>query len=429
MPLGSVDAVIRPLLARLAAVPGVDRLEVAGSYRRRRDSVGDVDLVASASDPALLAAALSGYDEVSEVLGSGATKTSVVLHNGLQIDLRVIEHESFGAALLYFTGSKDHNVALRQRSLDRGWHLNEYGLFDGGEPGKDRPGGTRLAGADEAEIYARLDLDYIAPVLREDRGEIAAAAAHALPALVTLADIRGDLHMHTTWSDGKNSVVEMVDACVARGYEYLAITDHSGSLALQQGLDEEKLARQHAELDEVLADRQDITVLRGMEVDILKDGTLDLSDEWLERLDIVLISVHSFFDLSQAQQTARVVAAVSHPQVNVLAHPTGRLIARRDPIDLDLEAVFDACRANGVIVEHNAASKRLDLSDVHLMAAVRQGLDVVINTDAHSVSALGSMALGLDQAGRAWLRPADVVNTLPLAALKARLARTPTRAP
>ncbi|HET8986551.1 MAG TPA: DNA polymerase/3'-5' exonuclease PolX [Trueperaceae bacterium] len=428
MPLGSVDAVIQPLLARLAAVPGVGRLEVAGSYRRRRDSVGDVDLVASAGDPALLAVALTGYDEVSDVLGSGATKTSVVLHNGLQIDLRVIDPDSFGAALLYFTGSKDHNVALRQRSLERGWHLNEYGLFDGGEPGKDRLGGTRVAGADEAEIYARLDLDYIAPVLREDRGEVAAAAAHNLPVLVTLADMRGDLHLHTTWSDGKNSVVEMVDACAARGYEYMAITDHSGSLALQQGLDEEKLARQHAELDEVLANRQDITVLRGMEVDILKDGTLDLSDEWLERLDIVLVSVHSFFDLSQAEQTARVVAAVSHPQVNVLAHPTGRLIARRDPIDLDLEAVFEACLANGVSVEHNAASKRLDLSDVHLMTAVRHGLDVVINTDAHSTGGLGSMALGMDQAGRAWLRPADVVNTLPLAALKSRLAKVTARA-
>lgn len=425
-PLGSVDAVIQPLLARLSAVVGVKRIEVAGSYRRRRDSVGDVDFVASADDPVALVAALTGYDEVNEVLGSGATKTSVVLNNALQIDMRIVEPASFGAALLYFTGSKDHNVALRQRSLERGWHLNEYGLYDGGEPGKDRPGGKRLAGADEAEIYAKLDLDYVEPVLREDRGEIAAAGAHALPALVALTDIRGDLHMHTTWSDGKNGVIEMVDACVARGYQYMAITDHSGSLALQQGLNEEKLTRQHAELDAVLADRDDITVLRGMEVDILKDGTLDLSDELLERLDIVLVSVHSFFDLSQAEQTARVVATVSHPQVNVIAHPTGRLIARRDPIDLDLEAVFDACRANGVIVEHNAASKRLDLSDVHLMAAVRCGLAVAVDTDAHSIGGLSSMTLGIDQARRAWLRPADVVNTLPLADLKLRLTKSLT---
>jgi len=425
-PLGSVDAIIQPLVARLSAVVGVKRLEVAGSYRRRRDSVGDVDIVASADEPASLVAALTGYDEVNEVLGSGATKTSVVLKNGLQIDLRVVDLGSFGAALLYFTGSKDHNVALRQRSLERGWHLNEYGLYDGGEPGKDRPGGKRLAGIDEAEIYAKLDLDFIEPVLREDRGEIAAAAAHALPTLVSLADILGDLHVHTTWSDGKNSVIEMVDACVARGYQYMAITDHSGSLALQQGLDEEKLARQHAEFDEVLADRDDITVLRGMEVDILKDGTLDLADEWLERLDIVLVSVHSFFDLSQAEQTARVVAAVSHPQVNVLAHPTGRLIGRRDPIDLDLEAVFDACLAHGVVVEHNAASKRLDLSDVHLMAAVRHGLVVAMGTDAHSVGGLGSMALGIDQARRAWLRPADAVNTLPLASLRQLLTKPST---
>src|SRR5690606_33051113 len=299
--------VIQPLRARLAAVPGGERLEVAGAYRRRRDSVGDVDFVASAADPAALVAALVDYDAVSEIRGSGATKTSVVLSNGLQIDLRIVDLDSFGAALLYFTGSKDHNVALRQRSLERGWHLNEYGLFRGGEPGKDRPGGTRLAGATEAEIYARLDLDYLEPELREDRGEVAAAAAQQLPTLLTLAEIRGDMHMHTSWSDGRSSVMEMVDACVARGYEYMAITDHSGSLALQQGLNEEKLARQHAELDAVLAGRGDITVLRGMEVDILKDGTLDLSDEWLERLDIVLVSVHSFFELSQAEQTARVI--------------------------------------------------------------------------------------------------------------------------
>lgn len=423
MPLGSVDAVIQPLLERLRAVGGVERLEVAGSYRRRRESVGDIDLVATTLDPAALVSALTGYDEVNEVLGSGATKTSVMLANGLQVDLRVIEPDSFGAAMLYFTGSKEHNVALRQRSLERGWHLNEYGLFAGGEPGKDRAGGKRLASAAESDIYAQLDLDYIEPVLREDRGEIAAAASHQLPDLIDLEDVVGDLHMHTTWSDGKSSVSDMVDACVARGYQYMAITDHSGSLALQQGLDEEKLSRQHEELDRLLADRGDITVLRGMEVDILKDGSLDLSDEWLERLDIVLVSVHSFFDLSGSDQTARVVTAVSHPQVNVLAHPTGRLIGRRDPIDLDLEAVFDACLANGVIVEHNAASKRLDLSDVHLMAAVRRGLQVVVNTDAHSTSGLDSMRLGIDQLRRAWIRPADVVNTLPLASLKKLLAK------
>ena len=422
-PLGSVDAVIQPLLTRLRAVDGVQRLEVAGSYRRRRESVGDVDIVAVASKPELLATALTGYDEVREVLGSGATKTSVLLSNGLQIDLRTVDHDSFGAALLYFTGSKDHNVALRQLSLERGWHLNEYGLFEGGEPGKDRPGGTRLAGADETEIYAALGLEYIAPVLREDRGEVAAAAAGTLPRLVTLEDIRGDLHMHTTWSDGRNTAIEMVDACVALGYEYMAITDHSGSLALQQGLDEEKLARQHAELDAVLAGRDEITVLRGMEVDILKDGSLDLSDEWLERLDIVLVSVHSFFDLSQREQTERVVTAVSHPHVNVLAHPLGRLIARRDPIDLDLDAVFDACLANGVIIEHNAASKRLDLPDAQLMRAARRGLKVSINTDAHSVAGLGAMRLGIEQAGRAWLEPHDVVNSQSLDDLKALLTK------
>lgn len=428
MPLGAVDAVIQPLLARLRAVDGVLRLEVAGSYRRRRESVGDIDIVASATDPSALAAELTGYDEVHEVLGSGATKSSVLLRNGLQIDLRTVDIGSFGAALLYFTGSKAHNVALRQRALERGWHLNEYGLYDGGEPGKDRLGGERLAGETEDEIYDRLDLAYIVPVLREDRGELAAAASESLPTLVALHDVRGDLHMHTTWSDGRNGIGEMVDGCAALGYEYLAITDHSGSLALQQGLDEEKLARQHAELDVVLSGREDVTVLRGMEVDILRDGSLDLTDEWLEHLDIVLVSVHSFFDLTQSQQTARVIAAVTHPQVNVLAHPLGRLIGRRDPLDLDLDAVFDACLANGVIIEHNAAPKRLDLPDTHLMTAVRKGLKVAINTDAHSVAGLDAMTNGIDQAGRAWLQPSDVVNTLPLESLQRRLQKVDGRA-
>src|SRR5690606_26523648 len=235
------------------------------------------------------------------------------LGSGLQVDLRVVAADRFGGALLYFTGSKEHNVELRQRSLERGWHLNDYGLFEGGEPGKDRVGGKLLASETEADIYARLGMAFVPPELREGRGEVEAAAAGNLPTLVEPGDVRGDLHMHTTWSDGRDPLSAMIDACAALGYDYIAITDHSGSLALQGGLDDEKLRRQHEELAEVMAGRSDVRVLRGMEVDILKDGSLDVTDEQLANLDVVLVSVHSFFELPQAQQTERVVRALLHP--------------------------------------------------------------------------------------------------------------------
>lgn len=426
VPLGLVDRMITPLVEGLREVPGLERLELAGSYRRRRESVGDIDIVAAATAPERVSDRLSAYQEVATVLASGPTKTSVELFNGLQIDLRLVEAERFGAALLYFTGSKEHGVALRQRALERGWHLNEYGLFDGGEPGKDRAGGTLLAAAEEHEIYEALGLPYIEPELRENRGEVEAAAAGQLPTLVELGDIRGDLHMHSTWSDGKAPIAEMIDACAALGYEYLAITDHSASLVVQGGLDEEKLARQHEELDSLTeaGRRSGVTVLRGMEVDILRDGTLDLADEWLERLDVVLVSVHSYFDLDVEEQTARVVKAVSHPAVNVLAHPTGRLIGRRDPIALDFTQVFKACASNGVGVEHNASPKRLDLGDELLRLAVASGLKVFINTDAHSTVGLNAMPLGVSQARRAWLTKGDIVNCRPLPELSAFLAKT-----
>lgn len=434
--LGEVDFIVEPFLDKLRAVPGVVRLEVAGSYRRRRETVGDVDLLAATNADTASAAithAFAAYPEVAEVLGSGETRSSVRLKNGIQVDLRVVPEDAFGAALLYFTGSKAHNVALRQVALDHALHLSEYGLFEGGAD-PDRPAtpgsaGRRVAGRTEEEVYARLGLDWVPPELREDRGELVAAAAHALPDLITLADVRGDLHMHSTWSDGRATVVQMLEACAAKGYEYAALTDHSKALAMTGGLDEAKLARQWEELDEVLAEarprsseapagRAGVTLLRGMEVDILKDGTLDLSDEWLERLDIVLVSVHSHFELSQAEQTARVVKAVSHPQVNVLAHPTGRVLGERDPYAIDLAAVFEACLANGVAVEHNASYQRLDLSDVNLMAAKARGVTVTLGSDAHSVDQLATMRYGVDQLRRAWLTSADVLNARPLAEVR-----------
>lgn len=422
--ISEVDAVLTPLLAGLRAVPGVERLEVAGSYRRRRETVGDIDLLAVAGNRLALSDALIDWPDVRQVLGKGETKTSVELGNGLQVDMRIVEAESFGAALLYFTGSKEHGVALRQRALERGWHLNEYGLFEGGEPGRERVGGKRLGGASEEEIYALLDMVTVPPELRENRGEVEAAAAGRLPELVELSDIRGDLHMHSTWSDGSDSVRDMVAAARAKGYEYIALTDHSAAQAFVGGLGEEKLARQHSELDEIDKELTGITLLRGLEVDILKDGSLDLADEWLERLDVVIISVHSHMELSRDEQTARVIRAVSHPRVNILAHPTARIIGGRDPIDVDLEAVLAACLANGVAVELNAAGKRLDLSVENLEIARRLGVTVSIGTDSHAARSLGAMALGVAQARRAWLGPERVLNTKPLAELRKFLAKS-----
>lgn len=421
--LAEVDGVLSPLLRALRAVPGVERLEVAGSYRRRRETVGDVDLLAVTSDRPALSDALCSWPDVAQVLGRGETKTSVELGNGLQIDLRIVAADQFGAALLYFTGSKEHGVALRQRALERGWHLNEYGLFDGGEPGPERRGGLRLGGETEEEIYRLLDLTPVPAELRENKGEVEAAASGRLPELLELADIRGDLHMHSTWSDGSAGIREMVQAASSRGYEYLAITDHSASQAFIGGLDEEKLARQHRELDAIDLEVNGITILRGLEVDVLKDGSLDLSEEWLARLDVVIVSVHSHLELGRDEQTARLIRAVSHPEVNVLAHPTARIIGVRDPIDFDLEAVLNACVDNGVAVELNAAGKRLDLSVENLDVARRVGVKVAIGTDAHSVAGLAAMTLGVSQARRAWLDRSAVLNAEPLPALRRFLAK------
>ncbi|MFA5550821.1 MAG: helix-hairpin-helix domain-containing protein, partial [Trueperaceae bacterium] len=300
--LGEIDPVVAPLVAELRAVAGARCVEVAGSYRRRRETVGDIDLLVAAEDEDAAAAitkAFVGFTDVEEVLGSGPTRSSVRLKNGLEVDLRVLGEDAFGAGLLYFTGSKAHNVELRQLALDKGWHLTEYGLFEGtgAEGASPLSSGKRLASKTEEEIYAALGLPYIEPELREGRGEIKAALAGELPNLVTTADVRGDLHMHSTWSDGRSSVEEMLLACAERGYEYMALTDHSKALAMTGGLDEEKLARQWEELDAVTAAHPHVTLLRGLEVDILKDGSLDLSDEWLQKLDIVLVSVHSHFSL------------------------------------------------------------------------------------------------------------------------------------
>jgi DNA polymerase (family 10) len=421
MRLSEAEQHVEPLVTYLEEHEAVERIEVAGSYRRRRETVGDIDLLVIASDAAAVMERFRSYPQVERVDQSGETKTTVVLRSGLQVDLRVLPAASYGAALQYFTGSKEHNVRLRTRAVAQGLTVSEYGVFrvEDGDADERAP----VAGRNEADVYEALGLPWIPPELREDRGEIEAAAEGTLPRLLTLADIRGDLQMHSTWSDGKQSIEEMLEACASRGYEYFAITDHSKALAMTGGLDAARLRAQWDEIDEIRSRHGEIRVLRGMEVDILRDGSLDLEDEMLAGLDVVLVSVHSLFDLPAAQQTARIVAALGHPQVNILAHPTGRLINRRDPMQFDVDTVLEAAAEHDVAVELNAHPDRLDLKDTHLIRAKELGLRVVISTDAHRAADLDLMRFGIDQARRAGLTPDDVINTLPLDRLLRTLAR------
>ncbi|MGH7457639.1 MAG: DNA polymerase/3'-5' exonuclease PolX [Longimicrobiaceae bacterium] len=417
--LVDADRLVEPLLERLGGAEGLERLEVAGSYRRRRETVGDIDLLAAARSSGAVNEGLLSYPGVEETLAAGDTKSSVLLAGGLQVDLRVVEPESHGAALVYFTGSQAHNVKLRQRARGRGLKLSEYGVFRTGNGALGRP----VAGASEEEVYAALGLPWIPPELREDRGEVERAEEGTLPLLVEQSHLRGDLHLHTVWSDGKGSVQEMVRACAGRGYEYLAITDHSRTLAMTGGLDAVRLRRQWEEVARVQEAEPGIRILRGMEVDILADGSLDLEDELLAGLDLVIVSVHSRFGLSRAEQTARVLRALAHPEVNLLAHPTGRLINRRDPYQVDLDEVLASAAENRVAVELNSNPNRLDLKDSHLMEAKRRGLKVAINSDAHSVAGLELIRYGVEQGRRGWLEPGDVLNALALGDLLAVLAK------
>jgi DNA polymerase (family X) len=390
------------------------RVVVAGSYRRRRDTVGDLDVVVTAEDGATVGNKLVGYENVADVLAHGPTRTTVVLRSGLQVDVRAVPEESYGAALLYFTGSQAHNIALRAIAAHRGWKLNEYGLFSGRR---------RIAGLTEEEIYKKVGLPFIPPELREDRGEIALAAANKLPRLVTRADLRGDLHVHSDWTDGTASIEAMATSAQAQGYDYIALTDHSRRVAMAHGLDPARLARQGREIDHLNARLHGLTVLKGIEVDILKDGRLDLPDASLAKLDVVVASVHSYFDLPREAQTERVIRAMQNRHVSIVGHPTGRLIGERGPYDIDMERVIAAAHALGCCLEINAQPDRLDLSDIHIHAAKQAGVKLAISTDAHSVDAFECIRFGVDQARRGWLTADDVINTRSLADLRKILKR------
>jgi DNA polymerase (family 10) len=445
--LADAERYVEPLVAYLSESPEIERLEVAGSYRRRRETVGDIDLLATSLRAAPLMQRFLAYPQIDKVLMAGDTRSTVTLGNGLQVDLRVVPPDCYGAALVYFTGSKEHNVKLRRRAVERGLRISEYGVFrlpeaeaalpptvraappvpadDAAAAAGETGQGTWIAGREEAEVYAEVGLAWIPPELREDRGEIEAAAAGRLPRLIEVSDLRGDLQMHSTWSDGRNTLEEMVAGCAAQGYEYMAITDHSKALAMVGGLDARRLALQWVEIDAIRARHPEIRLLRAMEVDILADGSLDLEDEMLAGLDLVVVSVHSRFDLPLGQQTARVLRALEHPEVNILAHPTGRLINRRKPISLDVEAVLRRAAELGVAVELNAQPDRLDLKDSHLVLARELGCRIVISTDAHRVAELGTMRCGVDQARRAGLEARHVLNTLAYPEFRRAVARPP----
>ncbi len=392
--------------------PGIDTVTPAGSLRRGRETVGDLDLLATgpACEPDVVAAAVeyvATLPLIDNLMARGQNKVTFTLRNNLQVDVRLLPRKSYGAALQYFTGSKHHNVALRQRAIKRGLTLSEYALLR-------LEDNVIVASETEEAIYNALDLDYIPPELRENCGELEAAASQSLPHLITREDIRGDLHMHTSETDGTCSIREMAEAAILRGHRYIAITDHSKHLSMTNGMDDARAlahaARVRAVNDE-MAGR--IHLFTGIECDILPDGTMDLADETLAQLDIVIASVHGKFDLSQADQTVRVLRALDNPYVRILGHPTGRKLLGRDPISLDLEAIFTRAEANGVAVEHNAAPARTDLSDANMRLAKSLGCKFTIDTDAHATAELDFMADGIVQLRRAWLTPADVLNTAP----------------
>lgn len=388
---------------------------VAGSFRRRRDTVGDLDVLVASHAAAGVNRRLLDYPEVSHVLAQGPTRTSVLLRSGMQIDLRVVQPDSFGAAMVYFTGSKAHNLALRRIARRRGLKINEYGVYRGTR---------RIAGATEASVYATLDLPCIAPELRENRGELEAAARRGLPALIELGDLRGDLHVHTDASDGHASLAAMAAAARRAGLDYIAITDHSRHLAVAHGLDADALARQIDAIDRFNAGHPGITVLKGIEVDILEDGTLDLPLSVLRRLDLVVAAVHSQFKLSRTRQTERILRAMDHPCFSVLAHPTGRLIGERAAYDVDLDRLARHARERGCLLEINAQPERLDLDDTGCRMAMEAGVRLAISSDAHDVHGFGNLRFGIGQARRGWLQAKDVVNTLPLPQLREALAKT-----
>jgi DNA polymerase (family 10) len=403
-----------PLMKYLKTTKGIKALTIAGSFRRRKETVGDLDILVTCKKGARVMERFVSYEDVEKVVSQGNTRSTIVLNSGLQVDLRVVPQISYGSALHYFTGSKDHNIAVRKIANGKGFKINEYGVFKGDD---------RAAGKTEKGVYAKVDMAYVEPELREDLGEVQAAQKDALPDLVKLKDIRGDLHSHTEETDGHNRLEEMAEAAKEKGYEYLAITEHSKKVAMAKGLDAKGLARQMEEIDRLNERLKDIRLLKGIEVDILEDGSLDLPDDILKRLDLRVCSVHYNRNLSKEKQTERIIRAMDNPYFNILAHPTGRLIKEREPYEVDLHKVMEAAKDRRCFLELNAHPDRLDLSEHHCKMAKEMNLKVAISTDAHSVSNLNFMRFGIGQARRGWLEAKDILNTRTWNQLKQLLNR------
>ena len=404
-PLGRVLPIASAIVEYLRKNAPIKKISVAGSLRRIKDTVRDIDILITSSNPHDVMKTFLHLPDAKEVLMHGPTKSSIITREGIQVDLRVVEEESFGAALAYFTGSKEHNIRLREMAVKKGLKINEYGIFRE----KDN---KKLGGKNEEDIYNILGLQYVPPELREDRGEIEAALNNALPRLIELADIKGDLHVHSEWSDGSHTFEELASAAKERGYEYIAITDHSKGLGIARGLNEERLMEEKKAIDALNKKLRGFKLLMGIEVDIRSDGRMDFSDEVLAKMDIVVASIHSGFRQSREQLTKRLVSAMKNPYVSVIAHPTGRLIGERDPYEVDMDYILKIAQETGTALEINAYPLRLDLNDIYAKKAKELGIKLVISTDAHLTSQFDYMHYGVSIARRGWLEKKDVLNTM-----------------
>ncbi len=410
IPLGTALPVVKRIVSIMEKIPGVKAIQPAGSLRRMRENVGDIDILVSGSDGKGIIKAFVSMPGVNEVLASGDTKGSVRIEEGLQVDLRVVDEDAYGSALQYFTGSKAHNIHLRELAKKKGLKISEYGIFKGEK---------RTGGKTEDDIYKALGMDWVPPELREDRGEVEAARARKLPKLLELRDIKGDLHVHSNWSDGTSTFKEIAEHARRRGYSYVVVSDHTKTLKIANGLTEERLLKEIAEIDKLNETISGITLLKATEVDILSDGSLDMSDKVLSRLDIVVASVHSGFKQPREKITKRILSAIENPYVTIIGHPTGRVITSREGYDVDLEKVLEACAKTGTAMELNAYYDRLDLNDINCKMAKDAGVKIAISTDTHHIEQLWMMELGVGIARRGWLETKDVINAWPLEKLKA----------
>jgi DNA polymerase (family X) len=421
-----------PLVEHLKKARGVKQVVIAGSYRRCRDTVGDIDILATTKGRNNVMDRFVAYDEVKDIMAQGTTRATVILKSGLQVDLRVVEEQSFGAALHYFTGSKAHNIEIRRLGQKKKLKINEYGVFKGDKrigrsrrpASRDTRASLRIAGKTEESVFKSVGLPFIPPELRENRGEIEAARKHILPKLIELKDLKGDLHAHTKATDGHHTLKEMAEAAREYGLDYLAITEHSRRLTVAHGLDAKGLRKQIDEIDRLNETLKAITLLKGIEVDILEDGGLDLPDKVLEELDLVVGAVHSKFNLTRAKQTKRILKAMDHPHFTILAHPSGRLLSKREPYDVDMPRIIQHAAERGCFLELNAHPERLDLLDIYCQMAKDEGVRVAISSDAHGIQEFDNLKYGVGQARRGWLEKDDVLNTRPLKVLRPLLRRT-----